>query len=124
MDMMRLRVMTAAVVTLVWTGQGLFDVFPRHADALTLTTPVAGAALSAGQALPVAVDVGREVSLRRLRYYWYRVDEEPLASHQANASPFTPSQDGIPHAGTVVVPEDALGQMRLLAVGEVVRGRM
>jgi hypothetical protein len=121
---MRLYVMIAAVLPMAWNGQGLLDVFPRGADALTLTMPAAGETLSGGQALPVAVDVDREVSLRRLRYYWYRIDEEPLASHQANPAPFTPSKDGTPLAGTVLVPEDALGRMRLLAVGEVVRGRM
>lgn len=121
---MRLYAMIAVLCTLAWIGHGPFEVFPRRAEALTLTMPVADAALSAGQALPVAVDVGREVSLRRLRYYWYRIDEEPLASHQAIAAPYTPSPDGTPLAGTILVPEDALGQMRLLAVGEVAGGRM
>ena len=92
--------------------------------ALTLKTPSADAKLSSGQTLPVVVDVGNEVNLRRLHYYWYRIDEEPLASHQANPAPFIPSQDGAPLAGTVVVPADALGAMRLLAVGEVVAGRI
>jgi hypothetical protein len=94
------------------------------ASALTLTTPSGDAMLASGQALQVAVDVGRELNLRRLRYYWYRIDEEPVASHQANPAPFTPSQDGAPLVGTVTVPADALGTMRLLAVGEVVGGRI
>ena len=94
------------------------------ASALTLTMPAADAQVASGQTIRVAVDVGQELSLRRLRYYWYRIDEEPLASHQANPAPFIPSQDGPPFFGTVVVPVDALGRMRLLAVGEVVRGRM
>ncbi|HEY7130568.1 MAG TPA: hypothetical protein VH332_12880, partial [Nitrospira sp.] len=93
-------------------------------SALTLKMPGANAKAASGQTLPVAVEVGNEVNLRRLRYYWYRIDEEPLASHQANPAPFTPSQDGSRLAGTVMVPPDALGTMRLLAVGEVVGGRM
>ncbi len=121
---MRQNVLSLAFVALAWHGQWPLDVLPVTARALTLTTPAADSTLSAGQALPVAVDVGGEVSLRRVRYYWYRIDEEPLASHQANPAPFTPSQDGAPLIGTVTVPEDALGRMRLLAVGEVVRGRM
>ena len=92
--------------------------------ALTLTMPAADANVASGEVISVAVDVGKEVNLRRLHYYWYRIDEEPVASHQANPAPFTPSRDGSPFAGTVVVPADALGRMRLLAVGEVVRGRM
>ena len=102
----------------------LVGLLPEPAWSLTLTMPAAEAKVTAGQPLPVAVDVGKDVSLRRLHYYWYRIDEEPLASHQANPAPFTPSQDGAPFVGTVVVPADALGSMRLLVVGEVVQGRM
>jgi hypothetical protein len=121
---MRPHVLTVVFLALGWNGQGPLDLLSGTAQALTLKMPAAEAILSAGQTLPVAVDVGKEVNLRRLRYYWYRIDEEPLASHQANPAPFTPSEDGTPFVGTVVVPEDALGRMRLLAVGEVVRGRM
>jgi hypothetical protein len=86
--------------------------------------PAANAKVASGQTLPVTVGVGKEVSLRRLHYYWYRIDDEPLASHQANPAPFTPSQDDAPLVGTVVVPAEALGVMRLLAVGEVAGGRL
>jgi hypothetical protein len=72
----------------------------------------------------VAVAVGKDLNLRAVRYYWYRIDEEPLASHRATAASFTATEEGIPFAGTVVVPAEALGAMRLLAVGEVARGRL
>ena len=115
--------MTIRLVLLAGSGWFL-GVLSPPASALTLTMPAAGAQVASGQTLRVAVDVGQELSLRRLHYYWYRIDEEPLASHQANPAPFAPSQDGSPFVGTVGVPVDALGRMRLLAVGEVVRGRM
>jgi hypothetical protein len=121
---MRPYLVIFAVQALAWNGLGVLGFLPAPVEALTLIMPTAESGVSAGQALPVAVDVGREVSLRRLRYYWYRIDEEPLASHQANPAPFAPSQDGSPLAGTLVVPADALGRMRLLAVAEVVSGRM
>jgi hypothetical protein len=92
--------------------------------ALTLTTPVQGDTLIAGASVPIAVSVGKEVNLRTIHYYWYRIDEEPLASHQAHPAPFQRSKDGAPFTGTLVVPADALGMMRLLAVGEVVAGRL
>lgn len=120
---MRLVLLMSRLV-LLGLGAGLLGVLLPKASALTLTVPASDTRLVSGQTLAVAVDVGKEVSLRRLRYYWYRLDEEPLASHQANPAPFTPSQDGSPFAGTVIVPADALGRMRLLAVGEVLRGRM
>jgi hypothetical protein len=116
--------MILPLIALAWNGQGVLSFLPAPVEALTLTVPATDSVLSAGQALQVAVDVGREVSLRRLRYYWYRIDEEPLASHQANPAPFAPSQDGALFVGSVTVPADALGRMRLLAVGEVVSGRM
>ncbi|HET7910130.1 MAG TPA: hypothetical protein VFL19_05435 [Nitrospira sp.] len=112
------------MISLILLGVGVWLVSAPPASALTLTMPAADAKVMAGQTLPVAVDVGKDVNLRRLHYYWYRIDEEPLASHQANPAPFTPSEDSGPLAGTVVVPADALGAMRLLAVGEVVGGRM
>ena len=115
--------MTIRLVLLAVSGWFL-GVLSSPASALTLMMPAADAQVASGQTLRVAVDVGQELNLRRLHYYWYRIDEEPLASHQANPAPFTPSQDGSPFVGTVVVPVDALGRMRLLAVGEVVRGRM
>jgi K319-like protein len=118
----RLIAVCAALTLHVAQGSRAFMV--ESAWALTLSMPAADAKVSAGQALPVAVEVGRDVNLRRLRYYWYRIDEEPLASRQANPAPFRPSPEGSPLVGTVTVPPEALGQMRLLAVGEVVSGRM
>lgn len=115
--------MTMRLLLLGWTA-GLLGLLAQPAWALRLIMPSPDAQVSCGQALPVAVEVGREVSLRRLHYYWYRIEEEPLASHQANPAPFTPTQDGSPLVGTVVVPTDGLGRMRLLAVGEVAGGRM
>lgn len=92
--------------------------------ALTLTAPAQGTVLQSGKTVPVAVAVEKEANIRAVRYYWYRIDEEPLASHQATAAPFTAAGAGTPFAGTVVVPAEALGAMRLLAVGEVTRGRL
>ena len=96
----------------------------REAWALTLSTPTEGTVLRSGEIVPVSVEVGKEVNLRSVKYYWYRADEEPLASHQAEPAPFSPAGAGSPFAGTVRIPADALGTMRLLAVGEVTRGRL
>jgi hypothetical protein len=74
--------------------------------------------------VPVAVEAGKDLNLRSLKYYWYRVDEEPLASHQAKPALYQPSATGVPLSGLLQIPADALGTMRLLAVGEVTRGRL
>ena len=52
------------LVALVWNGHGVLGFVPAPVEALTLTMPAADTALTAGQALPVAVDVGREASER------------------------------------------------------------
>jgi hypothetical protein len=94
------------------------------ASAFTLTSPVEGAGLTSGGTVPVAVELGKDANLRTIHYYWYRLDEEPLPTHQASPASFTPLAEKDRMAGTVSVPVEALGAMRLLAVGEVVRGRL
>ena len=92
--------------------------------AFTFMTPTPGAILQAGKPVPVTVAVGKEVNVRTVHYYWYRMEEEPLASHQATAALFAAAEAGAPFAGTVLVPAEALGLTRLLAVAEVARGRL
>lgn len=111
---------------LLWAGlQGLLWLTTGEPVwAITLTTPTQGETLQSGKSVPVAVSVGKEVSLRAVRYYWYRIDEEPLASHRGTAAPFIATEAGALFSGSVVVPAEALGAMRLLVVGEVARGRL
>jgi K319L-like, PKD domain len=92
--------------------------------ALKLTIPTQGTTVQSGQPVPVVVAVGKERSIRAVRYYWYRLDEEPLVTRRATAAPFTPAEAGSSLTGTVLVPAEALGAMRLLVVGEVARGRL
>ncbi len=92
--------------------------------AFTISAPTEEAVLQAGQPVPVAVTLGKDLNLRTVHFYWYRLDEEPLSLRRANPSPFTPAKSGSPLAGTLTVPEEALGVMRLVAVGEVMRGRL
>lgn len=106
----------ACVISLGWGDS--------TAWALTITSPLQGARMSPGVAIAVAVEVGRDINMRSVQYYWYRGDDEPLASHQAEPAPFTPAEGGKPFSGTIEVPADAIGTMRLLAVGEVTRGRL
>jgi hypothetical protein len=96
----------------------------QTAWSFSLKTPVQGAVLRSGETVPVSVEVANAINLRSVQYYWYRADEEPLASHQAEPAPFSPAGAGSPFSGTVRIPPDALGTMRLLAVGEVTGGRL
>lgn len=94
------------------------------ARAFTLTEPVEEAVLRSGESVPVAVQIAKDVNIRAIHYYWYRFDEEPVASHQASPAAFTAMEDGSPFSGRVAIPAEAIGTMRLLAVGEITRGRL
>lgn len=92
--------------------------------ALTITTPSQGARVTSGKTISVVVEAGKDVNLRTVKYYWYRGDDEPLPSHQAEPASLSLAEGGQAFSGTIQVPADALGTMRLLAVGEVTRGRL
>lgn len=109
------------IIILFWLPGGLLQ-YPSWA--FTLTVPASGAQLRSGESVPVSVEVGKDLNLRAVRYYWYRLDEEPLASHQASPAVLTVADGGVPFSGTVQIPKEAIGTMRLLAVGEVTRGRL
>lgn len=94
------------------------------AEAFTLTEPTEHAVLRSGDSVTVAVRVGTDVNIRAIRYYWYRLDEEPVDAHQTSPAPFRAEDDGAPFSGRVEVPTEANGAMRLLAIGEVSRGRL
>jgi len=97
---------------------------PPHSSAFTLTAPASGAQLRSGESVHVSVEAGQDANLRTVRYYWYRLEEEPLATHQASPAVLTVADGGAPFSGSVPIPKEAIGTMRLLAVGEVTRGRL
>jgi len=97
---------------------------PQPVLAFTITAPAEGAVLHAGQDIAASVDLGSEVGVRLVQYYWYRQGDEPLVSQQAQPSLVATSSSFPPYGGRLKVPPEAIGQMRLLAVGEVTRGRL
>lgn len=98
--------------------------FPSQAQAFTLIYPAENAVLQSGQGIVVRVDLGSDIGVRRVQYYWYRQDEAPLVSQQAQAALEATASATPPYGGTLMVPVDAIGAMRLLAVAEVTRGRL
>jgi hypothetical protein len=106
----------ACVISFGWSDSTVW--------ALTITMPAQGSHVSSGRAIPVAVEPAKDVNLRGVKYYWYRGDDEPLPSHQADPARFIAAAGGQAFSGTIDVPADAIGTMRLVAVGEVTRGRL
>jgi hypothetical protein len=94
------------------------------AQALTVTAPGEGVTVAAGSSIPVSVRVDDVSNVRQIRYYWFRVGDEVVGSHQAEAARFQTTNPKQPLEGTIMVPQKALGAMRLLAVADLVRGRL
>ena len=100
----------------------LFSALP--VEAFTLAAPKPGTVVAPGEPLLVSVKAGNGVNLRWVKFYWYRSDEEPVASNQADPAVFTQTADAAPFTGVIMVPASGIGVMRLLAVGEVSKGRL
>src|SRR2546425_1432310 len=94
---------------------------PAHA--FMITAPAGESLLRSGQQVGATVDLGTEIGMLRVQYYWYRQGEEPLVPQQAGPALVATASSSPPYGGTLTVPLDAIGKMRLLAVGEVARGR-
>ena len=112
----RLSVLSVIALGLGW--------FPCQASAITITAPAEKSVLTSGQEVAVTVDLGTEIGLRRVQYYWYRFGAEPVTTQQASPSLVATASMTPPFGGKAKVPIEAVGAMRLLAVGEVARGRL
>jgi len=114
---MSLRWFLFTIVLCVWPA-------PAVADAFTILEPVAGAVVAPGQVVTARVDIGTETGVHRVRYFWYRQGEEPAMLQQASPALVATASSMPAYGGALTVPRDAIGAMRLLAVGDVSRGRL
>lgn len=95
--------------------------------------PVEDAILTAGTIVTTRVDLGKDTGIVQVRYYWYGEDDETLVEQDdstAMGSIVAPvamvgsAEQDPPFGGSLPVPQDRIGPMRLLAVAEVSRGRL
>ena len=123
-------------------------------QAFKVTEPMQGAKLISGQTVTAHVDLGNDIGIVKVRYYWYRENDETLVQQEEGDSGSTKSDakisvDKFLHKDSVVggsvvslpvlvstgdmdpafggplkVPSDAIGPMRLLAVADISRGRL
>ena len=98
--------------------------FPPSSWAFTLVLPEIESALTSGQNIPVSVEIPSGIGVRQVRYYWYREDEEPMGASQVEPALMALGSSTPPYGGTLKVPKDAVGLVRLLAVGTMTRGRL
>lgn len=103
------------------------------ASAFKIIEPSEGAILKAGGIVTARVDLGTDRGIVKVRYYWYRAGDEVLVEQDdatATGSIIAPvamigeAEHDPPFGGSLPVPRDGIGPMRLLAVADVSRGRL
>lgn len=132
----------------------LFTLPAQPVLAFKIIEPAEQAVLKAGQTVTAKVDLGHDTGVIKVRYYWYAEQSETLVEQEevkgeagtgknkiadekywqrdsaaggaiiALASLVATAQDSPPFGGPLRIPSDAIGAMRLLAVGEISRGRL
>ncbi|BFU93915.1 MAG: conserved exported protein of unknown function [Nitrospira sp.] len=131
-----------------------FILMTHPVHAFKIKEPAEGATLTAGRTVTAHVDLGNDIGIVKVRYYWYREHDETLVQQDELDS--SPSKSGakisvdkflqkdsvvggavvaVPvlvstgdqdpaFGGALKVPSEAIGPMRLLAVAEISRGRL
>jgi hypothetical protein len=122
------------------------------AAAFKIAAPKDGATLEPGKPVTVKVDLGHDTGVIAVRYFWYADQAETLVEQEEYkagnsqdkiaaekywqkdsatggnivAIPFltASAQSNPPFGGSLPVPKEAIGKMRLLAIGEISRGRL
>jgi hypothetical protein len=101
--------------------------------ALKIVEPAEGAKLTAGKTVTTNVDLGKDSGIIQVRYYWYGEQDDTLVEQEdatATGSIVAPvaliglSDHNPPFGGPLLVPQNGIGPMRLLAVAEISRGRL
>ncbi|BCA54378.1 conserved exported protein of unknown function [Nitrospira sp. KM1] len=101
--------------------------------AFKISEPREGAALKSGQTVTAHVDLGNDIGIVKVRYYWYGEQDDTLVEQDdatATGSIIAPvalvgkSDHDPAFGGPLAVPKDGIGPMRLLAVAEISRGRL
>ena len=107
--------------------------YSAPALAFKILNPTDGQTVPAGETIPVAIDAGRDTGLLQVRYYWYgeqddtlveQADTNSTGSIVATASMVSTAASEPPYGGRLLVPQEGIGPMRLLAIGEISRGRL
>lgn len=121
--------------------------------AFKIVEPKENSTLKSGQTVTAKVDIGSDPGIVKVRYFWYRENDETLVQQDEVEKSGLPKQEKIaddrffqkesvfanvvavatltstadntpPFGGALKVPPEAIGPMRLLAVAEVSRGRL
>ncbi len=98
-----------------------------------ITEPTAGERLTPGTTIPVRVDLGKDIGIIKVRYYWYGEQDDRLVEQDdatATGSIIAPvaligrAEHNPAFGGPLHVPQDKIGPMYLLAIADISRGRL
>ncbi|TAJ33439.1 MAG: hypothetical protein EPO64_00985 [Nitrospirae bacterium] len=104
-----------------------------QALAFKILEPAERTVLQSGQTVTAKIDLGNDPGVMQVRYYWYGelddtlVQEEQTTSSGSIVAPavlVSTALNDPPFGGPLKVPREAIGTMRLLAVGDISRGRL
>ena len=85
--------------------------------AFKILSPTDGQTVSAGDTIPITIDVGRDTGLVQVRYYWYgeqddtlveQADTNSTGSIVATASMVSTAASDPPYGGRLLVPQDGI----------------
>ena len=105
----------------------------QQAFSFKLTEPAEGATVTAGNTVTAHVDLGKDIGIVKVRYYWYGEQDDTLVEQEdatATGSIVAPvaliglAEQDPAFGGPLQIPKDGIGPMRLLAVAEISRGRL
>ncbi len=91
----------------------------QRAWPFSIAEPKASSVYDAGEQINVTMDLGDLPGVTKVKYFWYREDEDMLKELVENRLALvSTAKHTPPFGGTVLVPQDAIGTYRLLAVAE------
>ena len=85
----------------------------------SISSPQSGSVHQAGEYIAVALDLGDLPGVTKVNYYWYGEDEDMLKALVEEKLALIATEKSIPpYGGNILVPKEAIGMFRLLAVAE------
>lgn len=87
--------------------------------AFSIIEPKPSSVHQAGQHIPVTLELGNVPGVTKVAYYWYREDEDMLQElAEDRLALVSTAKHTPPFGGNILVPKEAIGAYRLLAVAE------
>ncbi|MDH5563722.1 MAG: PKD domain-containing protein [Nitrospirota bacterium] len=91
----------------------------QSAWSFSIREPQASSVYQAGQHMSVALDLQNLPGVTKVHYYWYGEDEDMLkTSGEEKVVLVATAKSSPPFGGNILVPQEAIGRYRLLAVAE------